>query len=179
MAKKRTKKAHATKRTIAKSVWGPSGSRFKVTQGKLVRGRGRPSKVESLFKVIGEKLPFESLENVRGHVGELGFSRYGVYVAHDSMGYARYVGRGAIFSRLKSHRKAHPELLYYSFYIVAEKAHEREIETVAIRAAGPQLHFNTRKRRIDIGAGNVRDFEAGTFFYERKGKRQVSRRRTT
>lgn len=177
MTKKRKRKARATKRIVVKSVW--SGSRFKVAQGELVRSRGRPSKVESLFLVIGEKLPFESLESVRVHVGHLGFGRYGVYVAHDSMGYARYVGRGAIFSRLNSHRKAHPELFYYSFYIVAEKAHEREIETIAIRAAGPQLHFNTRKRRIDIGAGSVRDFEAGTLFYERKGKRQAARRRAT
>jgi hypothetical protein len=82
------------------------------------------------------------------------------------MGYARYVGRGAIFPRLKARLKAQPlELKYFSFFVVADKPHEREIETLLIRAGGPHLHFNSRKKRIDIKAGNVRDFEAGTDFY--------------
>jgi hypothetical protein len=29
----------------------------------------------------------------------------GVYIAHDSMGCPRYVGRGDIFARLRAHRK--------------------------------------------------------------------------
>lgn len=88
------------------------------------------------------------------------------------MGYPRYIGRGNVFWRLNNHRKAHPlELVYFSFYIVLDKAHEREIETLLIRAAGPLLEFNSQKKRVDIQAGNVRDFEAGTRFYERHYKR--------
>ncbi len=93
----------------------------------------------------------------------------GVYIAHDSMGVPRYIGRGQIFNRLMLRQKAQPlELVYFSFYVVSEKIHEREIETLLIRAASTQLHFNTRKKRVDIESGNIRDFEAGTLFYERQ-----------
>jgi hypothetical protein len=164
----------ANKRLATKSVEKKNVSisaRFTVVRGALKRGRGRPDKVRSLFKVVAEKLPYESIDDVRKDLELLQVAPNGVYVAHDSMGYARYVGRGKIFSRLKTHRKAHPELLYFSFYVVENKSHEREIETLAIRAAGPQLHFNTRKRRVDIAPGSVKDFEAGTRFYERQGRR--------
>ncbi len=171
------KKALSTKKIDKKKV--SSGVRFTVARGELKRGRGRPAKTQSLFKVVAEKLPFEALDDVCKDLATLQIKPAGVYAAHDSMGYARYVGRGAIFTRLRSHRKAHPELLYFSFYVVADKEHEREIETLAIRAAGPQLHFNTRKRRVDIAPGSVRDFEAGTKFYERQGKRGRPRKRAT
>ena len=55
--------------------------------------------------------------------------------------------------------------------MVLDKAHEREIETLLIRSAGPHLQFNTQKKRVDIAPGNVRDCEAGTEFYERQSKR--------
>jgi hypothetical protein len=67
----------------------------------------------------------------------------------------------------------------FSFFVVEEKMHEREIETIMIRAAGPLLDFNSRKVRNDIKAGNVRDFEAGTKYIERqykKGMRRTARR---
>lgn len=105
-----------------------------------------------------------------------GLSRSGVYIAHDSMGYARYVGRGDIFTRLKFRRRAQrAELHYFSFYVVLDKKHEREIETILIRAAGPQLHFNSRKRRVDVQPGDVRDFERGTVFFARQGRRGRAR----
>ena len=69
---------------------------------------------------------------------------------------------------------------YFSFYVVEEKKHEREIETLLIRAAGPMLQFNTKKKRLTISAGNVLDYEAGTRFFERhykKGKRKQPRKR--
>ena len=72
----------------------------------------------------------------------------GVYLAHHSMGVARYGGRGAIFNRLATHKKSTipKELLYYSFYIIENKAHEREIETALLRAAGPRMIIlNNRK----------------------------------
>ena len=122
-----------------------------------------------LFVVLGEKLPFECLKAVSKHLKQNHVSRQGVYVAHDSMGYARYVGRGNIFGRLESRRKAQIlELKYFSFYVVKEKKHEREIETLLIRAAGPLLEFNTQKKTVTISAGNIRDYEAGTQFFERQ-----------
>jgi hypothetical protein len=84
------------------------------------------------------------------------------------MSYARYIGRGNIFQRLKACENAHRlELKYFSFYVVKNKNHEREIETLLIRAAGPMLQFNTRKKRLSTRAGNFHDYEAGTSFFER------------
>ena len=160
-------------------IWGDD--QWTVCFGKLNPGRGHPGSVQNLFRVVGEKLPFDSIHAVRRHLRQAGLSRNGVYVAHDSMGYARYIGRGAIFSRLLARRKAQIlELKYFSFYVVEEKKHEREIETLLIRAAGPMLQFNTKKKRLTISAGNVLDYEAGTRFFERhykKGKRKQPRKR--
>lgn len=169
------RKAVLTKINIAK-VHGTKDSTWTVQHGILRRGRGNPGKTEHLFKVVGEKLPFEALATVKRHVREeLHLEPYGVYVAHDSMGCPRYIGRGHVFGRLDARRKAQvQELKYFSFYLVSEKKHEREIETLLIRAAGFLLEFNSRKKRVGISHGNIRDFEAGTLFYERhykKGRR--------
>ncbi len=64
---------------------------------------------------------------------------------------------------------------YFSFFVVEEKIHEREIETIMIRAAGPLLDFNSQKVRNNIQAGNVRDFEAGTKYIERQYKKVMRR----
>lgn len=61
--------------------------------------------------------------------------------------------------------------------MVSEKKHEREIETLLIRAASFLLEFNERKKRIGIAHGNVQDFEAGTLFYERQQKKGRKTRR--
>ena len=165
----RSRKSKSTKKTT-KKVW--SDSSWTVLLGELKRGRGRPRKAKALFRAVAEKIPFEALEDVRKHLSASQITANGLYVAHDSMGVARYIGRGAIFNRLKSrHRASAQELKYFSFYVVLEKTHEREIETLLIRAAGPQLHFNSRKKRVDIQPGNIRDYEAGTIFYERQYKR--------
>jgi hypothetical protein len=67
-------------------------------------------------------------------------------MAHDSFGVARYGGRGNIFSRLRTHkRKYSKELVYFSFYIIENKTHEREIENVILRAAGPQMVLNNSR----------------------------------
>lgn len=166
------KKAAVKTIKLAK-LWG--NNQWTVRFGKLNPGRGRPEAVKRLFVVVGEKLPFESLNSVSHYLKKNSISRTGVYVAHDSMGYVRYVGRGAIFSRLRARKKAQIlELKYFSFYVVKEKKHEREIETLLIRAAGPLLQFNTKKKRLTISAGNISDYEAGTWFFERhykKGKK--------
>jgi hypothetical protein len=154
-----------------------------VRFGKLNPGPGRPEAVQSLFRVVGEKLPFEAIHKVSKRLKAEGIARNGVYVAHDSMGYARYIGRGSIFSRLLSRWKAQIlELKYFSFYVVEEKKHEREIETLLIHAAGPLLQFNTKKKRLTISAGSLNDYEAGTLFFERrykKGKKPRHKRRTS
>lgn len=163
-------KGLSTKR-LSKSVF-PGDALWRVWHGELVRAPGRPQKVQHLFRVVAEKIPFTALDAVRKHMLEQEFPMDGIYVAHDSMGYARYVGRGNIFNRLKArHRAQKLELVYFSFYVVLDKKHEREIETILIRAAGPQLQFNTRKKRVTIQPGNVRDYEPGTHFYERQSKK--------
>ena len=40
-----------------------------------------------------------------------------------------------------------------------------------IRAAGPLLEFNDRKKRVGIQPGSICDYEAGTLFYERHYKK--------
>jgi hypothetical protein len=156
-------------------------TQWSVTYGELVPGPGRPRKGESrLFKVIGEKLPIESLDRVKEDLTQKQLSHEGVYVAHDSMGYARYVGRGQIFTRLKSRAKQSKlEIKYYSFYVVQTKLHEREIETLLIRVAAPMLYFNERKKRLSLSRGNIGDYEPGTQFYERNYKkgRKAKRRK--
>ncbi|WP_154662609.1 hypothetical protein [Solimonas flava] len=148
------------------------GELWTIQYGQLKRHKGNPGKTQRLFQVVGEKLPYDALATVRDHVKENGYGTDGVYVAHDSMGFPRYIGRGAIFNRLKARKDAQVlELSYFSFYVVSEKKHEREIETLLIRAAGPLLEFNTRKKRVSIKPGNIRDYEAGTTFYERQYKK--------
>jgi len=143
-----------------------------VWRGKLIPSRGRPDKINSLFQVVAEKLPYECLNDVKKDVAAQGLKTNGIYLAHDSMGHVRYAGRGSIFTRLAASKKAHPlELLYFSFYVIADKKHEREVETVVIRAASPLLEFNDRKKRTTIDSGNIRDYEGGTFFYERQKKK--------
>jgi hypothetical protein len=170
----------ATKKPSTKSGEGKlcGNNSWTVVSGKLKRHQGRPTKAKSLFKAIGEKVPFAFLNEVKAKLEEDEISLQGVYIAHDSMGYPRYIGRGNIFNRLDARRKAQLlELSYFSFFVVEEKIHEREIETIMIRAAGPLLDFNSRKVRNDIQAGDVRDFEAGTMYIERQYRKGRKRKK--
>ncbi len=143
-----------------------------VQYGELKRGKGRPPKDRHLFKVAAEKLPYDSLSMVKKHLIDQGHTYQGVYVAFDSMGCPRYVGRGSIFARLEARKKAQPlELQYYSFYVVSQKQHEREVETLLIRAASFLLEFNDKKRRVGLSAGSINDYEPGMYFYERHRKK--------
>ena len=166
------------KMTAVKSikVYGVyDGPQWVVNYGELSPGSGPSEEIPRLFQALGEKLPFEALSEVRKHLRKEGIRRTGVYIAHDSMTYARYIGRGNIFQRLAVHKDA-LELKYFSFYVVEDKKHEREIETLLIRAAGPLLQFNTNKKRLTISVGNITDYEAGTLFFERRYKRGAKRR---
>jgi len=160
------RKTPSTKRTTWE-VW--RDETWIVRLGRLVPPPGRPRKTAPLFKHVAEKIPYGALNAVHDEFKERDWTTAGVYVAHDSMGFARYVGRGDVFARLKARRRAAKlELVYFSFYIVANKNHEREIETLLIRIGGAHLHFNSRKKRVDIAAGSVLDYEAGTRFVERR-----------
>lgn len=169
-----SKRKAAAKKVIHSKVY-EDGKTWTVQHGELVATpkRGRPTtKTEHLFRVVGEKLPFASLAKVKAHLKAKGQPAQGVYIAHDSMGCPRYIGRGSIFTRLEARFKAQPlELEYFSFYVVADKKHEREIETLMIRAAGFLLEFNTKKKRVGVVPGNVHDYEVGTVFYERQRKK--------
>ena len=150
-----------------------------VVYGKLTRPRGRPQggqRVEPLFKCVGQKIPFgedsEFLDEVERKLDEEELGSSGVYAIHDSMGVVRYVGRGSIFTRLRAHKKAHElEFEYFSFWLVVDKHHERDIETLLIRGAGPLLIFNERKKRVGIESGDIKDYEPGTLYFERQRKK--------
>ncbi|NBC42675.1 hypothetical protein [Corallococcus exiguus] len=168
-----TNKKVSRKELVPEKIWG--NSTWTVRSGQLIQGPGRPGGKPRLFTVLAEKIPYEALNAVRKDMEAAGINARGVYVAHDSMGYARYVGRGEIFQRLKARKRVQElELAYFSFYVVAERNHEREIETLLIRAASPLLAFNDKKKHASIYPGNIRDYEPGTSFYERhykKGKK--------
>jgi hypothetical protein len=151
-------------------------NKWNVRVGEL-RPVGRKSpKANPLFKYVAEKLPWEALPFVSKYLKDHKVKRVGVYMAHDSFGVARYGGRGNIFSRLRSHkRKYSRELVYFSFYIIENKTHEREIENVILRAAGPQMVLNQRKVRDGIDPGWVGDYEPGTKFFRRKYARGAKR----
>jgi hypothetical protein len=88
------------------------------------------------------------------------------------MGVPRYGGRGDIFSRLASHKRNYPkQLLYFPFFIIKSKVHEREIETALLRAASSQMVLNQRKVRSGLEVGNITDYEPGTDFVERQNQR--------
>ena len=162
------KKQTSRKRTLKKPVWEGTDL-WTVHHGELLQAS---TSAPSVFKVIGEKLPWDCLSQINQHLRGLGSRRIGVYVAHDALGYPRYVGRGLIFHRLRSHKKAHPtELAYFSFYIIEGKHHQRDIETLLIRTAGPLLDFNDRKKRELIEVGRLRDYPGPSLFYERHAKK--------
>lgn len=159
-------------RKIVNTNFGIQGP-WKVVGGTLKRtSKGNPGKIENLFSMVAEKIPYGFLETVRKKVLELEYDTSGVYVAHDSMGWPRYIGRGEVFSRLKERKKKKSaELHYFSFYFIADTKHTREIETLMIRTAGSLLSFNDKKRRLDQMTGRVDDYEPGTDFIERQSKK--------
>jgi hypothetical protein len=158
------------RKEIEKTIY--SDKNWSVKAGRVVRlGAGRVK--GNLFKLVGEKIPFAAIGRTEKHAREvLRVIPNGVYLAMDSMGCPRYTGRGAVFSRLKTHKKHFPvELAFFSFYIVEDKQYEREIETLLIRSASFLSVLNERKVRASIAPGSVLDYEVGTRFVERQWKR--------
>jgi hypothetical protein len=170
VVKKSARKKAGARKVISRDERIGIYGHWAIYPGELKRKQGRPNRTERLFKALAEKLPKDSLSDVCGHLSEkLGHRINGVYVAHDSMGYPRYIGRGDIRTRLSERFRVRvDELMYYSFYVVQHKIHEREIETLLIRAAGSLLDFNDKKKRSGIQTGSPLDFEVGTYFYERR-----------
>jgi hypothetical protein len=160
-----------------KKIW--SDHDWVVVPGRLIGGPGRPLKTSRLFQFVAEKLPYESLGKVKEHVSAVSDDDpVGVYFSHDSFGVARYGGRGDIFTRLAQHKRDYPkELQYFSFFIIKNKNHEREIETAILRAASPQMTLNERKVRTGLSVGNATDYEPGTRFVERQSPRGRRRRK--
>jgi len=149
-------KAKATK-SIQERVWHDTS--WVVSRGVLKRRRGRPENVKPLFLVVGEKLPFASIDAVGKQVGQRIGSRSGVYVAQDSMGYARYIGRGKIFTR----RRRLGRIERTCSCTTRSTSSSRALTGVRLNPcsyvrAGPLLEFNTRKRRANIEPGDVYDF---------------------
>lgn len=175
MSKKPLRKQKSRKQA-EKTIW--QDDTWVVKTGRLIPPPGRPRSAVSLFQHVAEKIPYDALAKVQRKFRDKRWESEGVYIAHDSMGFARYVGRGQVFNRLRARfREAPLELRYFSFYIVAKKNHEREIETLMIRLGGAHLHFNTRKKRVDIQPGNIRDYEAGTRFVERQRRRGPAKKK--
>jgi len=171
---RRRRRSRRSKRVDGDSIF--ANKEWTVLIGEMRPTSRERRKGNHLFKYVGEKLPWDSLVKVGGYLKRLGIKREGVYLAHDSMGVARYGGRGRIFSRLRRHkRKYYKELVYYSFFIIENKAHERDIENVILRAAGPQMILNQRKVRDGIEPGRVADYEPGTKFFRRKYARGTKR----
>jgi hypothetical protein len=155
-----------------------AGDGWVVRSGRLKPKTGRPHKTGHLFEIVAEKLPFECLAKVRKLLVDENMDREGVYMAHDSMGVARYGGRGQIFARLRSHKKRYPkELMYFSFYTIKNKSHEREIENAILRAAGGQMMLNQNKKRVGLEVGAVTDYEAGTYFFLRRPARAAKKKK--
>ncbi len=164
MIKRAEKKLSSTKIFFEDEVIDVNG--YEIFPGQLVTRRKIKS-LAGIFTAFGEKLPKDALSAVFKHARSRGLPMQGVYVAHDSMGTPRYIGRGNIESRLRARFKAQPlELHFFSFYVVPNKFHEREIETLLIHVVGSLLDFNEKKRRIGLRSHAVGDFEAGTQFYQ-------------
>lgn len=68
--------------------------------------------------------------------------------------------------------------MYFSFYTIANKNHEREIENAILRAAGGQMLLNQNKKREGLEVGAVTDYEAGTYFFQRSTARAARKRKT-
>src|SRR5947199_6146988 len=84
------KKHTSRKKILERSIWEGT-ELWTVHHGTLAQAS---TQAFSLFKVIGEKLPWDCLSQINLHLRDQGHSRVGVYVAHDADGYPRYVGRG-------------------------------------------------------------------------------------
>ncbi|HUI91496.1 MAG TPA: hypothetical protein VLX68_04525 [Chitinivibrionales bacterium] len=80
-----------------------------ISCGELIAKQGRPGKKDqTIFKAFGEKIPWNTVNWIKHILQENKLGTEGIYIAHDSMGIPRYIGRGAIFSRLAARFKAHP-----------------------------------------------------------------------
>ena len=102
-----TNKDDLSKRTDKKAIW-TDGECWTVHKGQLYRHKKGPNSVESLFKFVAEKIPFDAINEVEKSLQSLDFGTDGVYIVHDSMGCPRYIGRGNVINRLKARKREQP-----------------------------------------------------------------------
>ena len=69
-------KKSAVKTIIVKQLW--SNSQWTVRYGRVNAGRGSTG-AKRLFRIVGEKLPFEAIDAVEKYMKSKGMSRNGVY----------------------------------------------------------------------------------------------------
>lgn len=150
---------------------------WRVVRGRIVRGPGAPGK-EQLFRVVAEKIPFGALNEIGRDLIKERLPRGGVYMLHDSMGSPRYAGLSRnVITRLAAHHRQFPhELPYFSFYTGLSPKHQKEIETVLVRAVG-SAGINQYKTANGSEPGSLRGFAPGTIFYQRRKLRVARKRR--
>lgn len=152
------------------------GEQWRVARGKLVRGPGHPGQ-QQLFQVVAERIPFEALGAIAKDMKKQQLPCGGVYMLHDSMGGPRYAGLSInVFSRLRNHHhKYGAQLPYFSFFTVLSGRHQKEIETVMVRAVG-NAAINQYKKAVGFEPGSLEGFAPGTIFYQRKKKSAAKKR---
>jgi hypothetical protein len=171
------------RKVVETKIW--SDADWSVLPGEVKKskpGKNAGQEKGPLFRLVAEKLPWGALTAVEADLKKKNLNANGVYAAHDSMGVPRYIGRGAVFSRLRSHKKRHPrELFYFSLFLIDTKAHEQDFESALIRMCSELLvHLNDKKVRLARDVGSPTDFRPQTKFYERqvkKGKKPKAARR--
>lgn len=148
----------------------PSGNELLVRgEVRARRGRRKPS----FLTLIGEMLPRESWLELPDHVS-------GVYVLFDSSETARYVGiasdvrarlRQYFTGRLKDDDDKRAITASFSVFMVSNRKHARELESLLVHVLGPALFLNERKQRAFGVRPDAKVFEAGTLVLQRRKSR--------
>jgi adenine-specific DNA-methyltransferase len=79
---------------------------WRIVEGELRRPRGRPGKTESLFKAVGEKIPFEFLNDVEQNLKVNDIPTTGVYIAPRIKKFLSEAKQGVVPSTLWLHSDA-------------------------------------------------------------------------
>ncbi len=133
------------------------------------QGRRKPS----FLTLVGEMLPREAWRELPDHVA-------GVYVLFDSSETARYVGiasdvrarLGQYFTgSLEGDNDKRAITASFSVFMVSNRKHARELESLLIHVLGPALFLNKRKQRAFGVRPDAKVFEAGTLVLQRRRSR--------
>lgn len=145
----------------------------------LVRGEVKAPKgprTTSFLTLTGELLPRDSWSELPANIS-------GVYVLFDSSETARYVGiSNDVRTRLGKYFAGHLQAdddkrtvaVSFSVFMVSNRKHARELESLLIHVLGPALFLNKRKQRRYGIRPDVKVFEAGTLLLQRRDARPPS-----